>query len=182
MEKHLKRLSKTLAYVLRHDPQSHGLILDAEGWVSMEELLAALHQQHRSWEQVTETDIFSLMAQSEKQRFEVKDGKIRAYYGHSLPRKIEMQAAIPPKVLYHGTTPEATQLIRDQGLRPMQRQYVHLSADRETALMVARRRTSRPVILHVNALEASEQGIAFYLGNDMVWLAEPIPPPYIQFG
>ncbi|MEO8973281.1 MAG: hypothetical protein ABI406_16980 [Ktedonobacteraceae bacterium] len=36
-----------------------------------------------------------------------------------------------------------------------------------------------PVILHVHAQQAYKHGIPFYLGNDMVWLAEPIPPDYI---
>jgi putative RNA 2'-phosphotransferase len=61
----------------------------------------------------------------------------------------------------------------------MKRQYVHLSADKETAQQVALRRTQSPVLLHVSALEAYQQGIKFYLGNDMVWLAEPIPPRFI---
>lgn len=181
MDKHLLQLSKTLAYVLRHDPQSHGLVLDAQGWISIDTLLDALYRQHRSWGRITEADIRSLMAQSEKRRFEIKDGKIRAYYGHSLSTKVEKQPMTPPEVLYHGTTPQAAKLIRDQGLRPMARQYVHLSADRETALLVARRRTNRPIILQVRALEAATQGVPFYLGNDMVWLSEPIPPAYIEF-
>ena len=37
-----------------------------------------------------------------------------------------------------------------------------------------------PVLLAVRALRAHKAGISFYLGNDDVWLAEPIPPEYID--
>jgi putative RNA 2'-phosphotransferase len=62
----------------------------------------------------------------------------------------------------------------------MKRQYVHLSAEEDTARTVALRRTSRPVILRINALQAQQQqNIKFYYGNDMVWLADHIPPGFI---
>jgi putative RNA 2'-phosphotransferase len=182
MEKHLVQLSKTMAYVLRHDPQSHGLTLDVEGWVSLKDLLAALRQQRSYWATLKEADLLAVLEQSEKQRFEVRNGKIRAYYGHSVPTKVEKQPATPPEILYHGTTPQAANLIKGRGLSPMNRQYVHLSADEETAMVVARRRTNHPIILKVHARKAEANGVRFYLGNDMVWLAEPIPPDYIQFG
>jgi putative RNA 2'-phosphotransferase len=121
------------------------------------------------------------MAQSEKQRFEMHDDRIRAFYGHSITLKMQHELAIPPALLYHGTTPQAAKIIRVEGLKPMKRQYVHLSADEETARQVALRRTQRPVILHIDALAASQQGITFYLGNDKVWLADHIPPAFISF-
>jgi putative RNA 2'-phosphotransferase len=93
--------------------------------------------------------------------------------------KIERMPVTPPAILYHGTTPQAAVSIRTQGLKPMQRQYVHLSADVETAILTGRRRTNRPVILKIAALEAHRHGIAFYQGNDQVWLADFVPPQYI---
>jgi putative RNA 2'-phosphotransferase len=51
----------------------------------------------------------------------------------------------------------------------------------ETARQVALRRTPHPVILQIAALQAHQQGIKFYLGNDMIWLADHIPPQFILF-
>jgi putative RNA 2'-phosphotransferase len=110
----------------------------------------------------------------------MRDGKIRAYYGHSIADKVERETAVPPAILYHGTTPQSAEKIRIEGLNPMNRQYVHLSAEEETAIQVARRRTNHPVVLRIAAGEAHKQGIKFFLGNEMVWLAEPIPPPFIS--
>ncbi|HLG61148.1 MAG TPA: RNA 2'-phosphotransferase [Ktedonosporobacter sp.] len=179
MKQELVQLSRTLAYALRHDPASFGITLDEEGWVPVQDLLAALR--HRSaWRNVQEEDFTAIIAQSDKKRYEMQDGKIRAYYGHSVAQKMKREAAIPPAILFHGTTREAAEAIKLDGLRAMNRQYVHLSADRATAWQVALRRTRKPVILEVAALQAHQDGIKFYLGNDMVWLADYVPSEYIQ--
>lgn len=181
MEEYLIRLSKTIAHALRHKPEDYGLRLDAEGWVSIDELLNALRRRRSAWKQISIADLEKIMAESEKQRFEVRRDKIRAFYGHSIAEKIEKQSAIPPEYLYHGTTAQAANAIRREGLRSMKRQYVHLSTDERTARLVALRRTAHPVILRVSAREAHQQGIHFYPGNEDIWLADPIPPAFIHF-
>ena len=174
-----RKLSKTISYALRHHPEEFGLTLDSEGYVPIPALLDALGKRVERWKNLQEGDIIEMMEQAEKQRFEIRDDKIRALYGHSVADTMEHEKAIPPVILYHGTTPQAMQAIRLSGLKPMKRQFVHLSADIETARQVALRRTNRPVILKIAASEAYWQGIKFYLGNDKIWLAEPIPAKYI---
>ncbi len=56
----------------------------------------------------------------------------------------------------------------------MGRQYVHLSNNRADALEVGRRKH-----LRVNAADAANAGIAFYVGNEKVWLADRVPSPFI---
>ncbi|WP_176728965.1 RNA 2'-phosphotransferase [Thermogemmatispora onikobensis] len=176
-----RSLSRTIAHALRHQPGRYGLELDEEGWVPVADLLRALRQHRASWRDLREEDLEAMMASAEKQRYELRDGKIRALYGHSLPRRLPKPEATPPEILYHGTSSEALPAIRQEGLKPMRRQYVHLSTDTATARQVGRRRTHRPVILVVRAREASEQGIRFYRGNDQTWLADAIPPAFIHF-
>jgi putative RNA 2'-phosphotransferase len=182
MRPYLIQLSKTMAYALRHQPAQFGLTLDEEGWVSVGELADALRRHRRDWQDLRVEDFTEVIAQSEKPRYELREGKIRAYYGHSTPQKITQEATFPPAILFHGTTPYAARSIHVEGLKPMKRQYVHLSADEETARQVALRRTHKPIILRVSALEAYQQGVKFYLGNDLVWLAEPIPAQFIREG
>ncbi|MBX5450571.1 RNA 2'-phosphotransferase [Thermogemmatispora sp.] len=175
------KLSRTVAHALRHQPALYGLELDEEGWVPVAALLAALRQRHPGWRKVRQEDLEIMMATADKQRYELRDGKIRALYGHSLPRRLPREEAIPPQILYHGTSPTALPAIRREGLRPMRRQYVHLSTDIATARQVGRRRTRQPVVLEVRAREASEHGVHFYRGNDQVWLADAIPPTFLCF-
>ena len=61
----------------------------------------------------------------------------------------------------------------------MARQNVHLSADLETAVRVGRRKGRRPVVLKIDAAAAHASGIAFYHGNDSIWLADRIPATFI---
>ena len=57
----------------------------------------------------------------------------------------------------------------------MGRQHVHLSADLDTARAVGARKAPDPVIFPVAACEAAAAGVAFYLGNEGVWLAYGVP-------
>lgn len=179
LDENLLRLSKTISHALRHKPEEYGLTLDAQGWVEVEALLATLRKRRSAWSQVSQEDIIEIMDGSDKQRFELRDGRIRACYGHSTAGKVEKEPSVPPTVLYHGTTAQATTAILKEGLKAMKRQYVHLSTDEQTARVVALRHTRQPVILRIDAQRAYEQGINFYVGNEDIWLADPIPPTFI---
>jgi len=65
-------------------------------------------------------------------------------------------------------------------LKPMNRNYVHLSTDKEIAYEVGKRKSQNPAVLTVMALKAYESGIKFYRGNDMVWLSDAIPLEFIK--
>jgi putative RNA 2'-phosphotransferase len=173
------RLSKTVSHALRHEPWVYELELDQDGAVLVDDLLAALRSERREWEELAEGDLAAMIAASDKQRFELQGGRIRAFYGHSLPGKLARTPATPPEVLFHGTNPATISNIKSTGLLPMRRQYVHLSADRETAIAVGRRKAGAPTILEILAKKASDEGVAFYLGNEKVWLADRVPPEYI---
>ncbi len=174
------KLSKTMSHALRHAPEQYGLTLDLDGWVQVEDLLNALRRKTPRWRSLQIEDLQHFMVASQKQRFEIHDHRIRAFYGHSTETRIERVSSVPPEVLYHGTAPQVVPLIHAEGLKPMKRQYVHLSADEGTAREVALRRTSRPVLLRVEALKAHQAGLSFYLGNDQVWLADAIPPEFLK--
>lgn len=175
-----ERLSRTVAHALRHDPGAYGLEVDGEGWASLSRLLEALRRKRPSWRDLRREDLEEMIRRSEKRRYEIRGDHIRALYGHSLPVRIEKEEAEPPERLFHGTSPEAARGIRRQGLRPMDRQYVHLSADRTSARRVGRRKASDPVILAVRARAAYRDGISFYRGNDEVWLADVVPPRFLE--
>ncbi|MGC5327142.1 RNA 2'-phosphotransferase [Brevibacillus sp. SYSU BS000544] len=174
-----QKLSKELSYALRHAPHEYELELDEHGWVSIEQLLYSFHEQSK-WSNLDENDLHTMISQSDKKRHEIKDGKIRALYGHSVPRKIMKDVMKPPDILFHGTPKKFVALILEQGLLPKGRQYVHLSEEKETAIQVGKRRDNEPVILKINAKDAWLDGIRFYHGNEMVWLADRVDKKYIS--
>jgi putative RNA 2'-phosphotransferase len=174
------QLSRVLSHALRHEPWLYELELDADGWAAVEAVLAALREERPDWRDLAEADIAEMMRRASKQRYEMAGGRIRALYGHSLPGKLNRTPAAPPAELFHGTAPETVDKIRRSGLLPMRRQFVHLSVDRETAHAVGRRKARAPVILSIDAAAAARAGIAFYAGNDKVWLADRIGREFIS--
>lgn len=176
------KLSKFLALLLRHQPERFGLELDEAGWASLPRVVEVLDDlPHLRW--ADRSDVMRLAREGTgdgKKRFEVEEDRIRARYGHSLERRVAYEPVRPPERLYHGTSPEALETIRREGLKPMGRQYVHLSPDRETALRVGSRHAPHPVVITVRAAAAHEAGVAFYHPGEGVYLAEPIPPAYLR--
>lgn len=161
-----------MAPALRHSPERFGLTLDAEGWTSLPGLAAALR--------VTVADVEAAVALPGKKRYEIDGDRIRARYGHSVPERVEHDPAAPPETLWHGTTRDAVPAILREGLRPMSRQYVHLSADVETAEQVGSRRRREVALLAVAAGDAWRDGVAFYDAGRGVWLADEVPARYVS--
>ena len=175
----LEELSKEISYALRHAPWEYELEMNEEGWVPVEQLLDALHRTEK-WSSICEADLNEMIEKSEKKRHEFADGKIRAFYGHSMPMKILKEDKMPPNVLYHGTARRFLGSINENGLLPQSRQYVHLSQDIETAENVGRRHDDKPCILIIDAKTAWNDGVKIYFGNEKVWLADAIPSRYIR--
>ena len=172
MNKNLKHKSKMISYALRHKPEEFGIVLDENGWVDLDVFLRAV--------KVTREDVDSIIAQSEKKRFEIVGNRIRATYGHSIEKKIEFEPAEPPDVLFHGTSEQAYAHIQKEGLKPMNRQYVHLSSDFETAQRVGLRHGKNSVIvMYIDAVQMHKDGFKFYhSANDGTWMCEHVPPKY----
>ena len=82
-----RRLSKFTARVLRHEPWRYELELDDQGWVSLEEFLSAVRGR-KGWHEAGESDLRHMVDVSDKKRYEIADGRIRAFYGHSVPRRL----------------------------------------------------------------------------------------------
>ena len=135
MDDRLTRLSKTLAYVLRHRPDSIGIELDSAGWADVEDLLVALKA---AGHVIDEGDLEDIRLVSDKRRYEIRDGRIRAAQGHSIPVDLGLAGSVPPEDLFHGTVERFLPSIRRQGLVSGDRSHVHLSADRSPAEVVVR--------------------------------------------
>lgn len=185
-ERERRRLSKKLAVALRHRPEAFGIVLDPGGWTSTRRLVAGLRERGGPrYAHVGQDDLAAVVANQDKPRYELsQDGtRIRALYGHSVPHVTpSTEPRVPPEVLLHGTSRSAAQAILRDGLRPMSRQWVHLSEDPQTAEQVGRRHARRddPIeILQVQAAAAHEAGIAFHRPAPGIWLAAPIPPGFI---
>ncbi|WBB91635.1 RNA 2'-phosphotransferase [Verrucosispora sp. WMMC514] len=171
----LTAASRFLAYVLRHRPDVVELTLDEGGWVEVDVLLAALARHGRP---VSRQVLAELVAGTDKRRFELRAGRIRAAQGHSIRVDLRLDPVAPPSLLYHGTVARYLPGIRAEGLRPRGRTHVHLSVDRETAATVGARR-GVPVVLSIDAAGMHRHGFVFYRAVNGVWLTDHVPPGWI---
>lgn len=178
MDRHRhRRISKRLSLHLRHAPDAIGITLDANGWVGVDELLTALDAHGLT---VTRAQLDEVVAGSDKQRFafDATGTRIRANQGHSVPVDLDLPVATPPDVLWHGTVERFLPSIEREGLRPMRRHHVHLSATPQTATAVGERR-GPPVLLRVDAAAMAADGHEFRVSVNGVWLTAGVPPEYL---
>jgi putative RNA 2'-phosphotransferase len=179
MDKQLVKLSKMLSLVLRHEPERIGLVLDAQGWASVDSLLEAAQQHGIMLDRPT---LERIVADNDKRRFAFsEDGtRIRASQGHSIEVDLALEPLRPPELLFHGTATRFLDSIRREGLQKRSRQHVHLSSDPETATRVGQRH-GRPAVLTVRAGLMEAAGIVFYRSANGVWLTDHVPAAYLEF-
>jgi putative RNA 2'-phosphotransferase len=126
--------------------------------------------------------LHEVVATNDKKRFAFNaDGsKIRASQGRSVAVDLELATVTPPDFLYHGTATRFVDSIKQQGLLPGSRQNVHLSANPTTAINVGQRH-GQPIVLTVAAKQMHDNGHAFYVSENSVWLAAVVPTQFITF-
>lgn len=175
MDTSLTETSKFLSYVLRHKPESIGLGLDPEGWASISELI------DKASIPITLELLNEVVTTNDKKRFAISsDGLfIRANQGHSIKVDLGLEPKEPPEFLYHGTATRFLTSIKEKGLVPKNRQYVHLSIDQETAVKVGQRH-GKPVVLTIPALQMHKHGHQFFQAQNGVWLTDNVPKEYIH--
>jgi putative RNA 2'-phosphotransferase len=178
LSRHQVRDSRRISMVLRHRPESAGLTLDANGWVPVADLLAALG--------LSRAELDVIVENNDKSRFTIarRDDDadwIRANQGHSrrVDVDLDLPPADPPEVLYHGTPAVNVESIMKDGLRSRSRHHVHLSRDVPTALVVGRRRSADVAIFEVAAADMVTAGHVFHVSDNGVWLTSAVPPAYL---
>lgn len=174
-----KSVSKFLSLVLRHSPEKIGLKLDENGWADVAELIAKCN---KKGQKLNPELLDYVVENNDKKRFAYNDDKtkIRASQGHSISVELNLAETEPLDFLYHGTVGKFMDSIRNEGLKKMSRQHVHLSKDKETAIKVGSRRGA-PQILTIRSGEMFKDGFKFYLSDNNVWLTDEVPAKYIEF-
>ncbi|OOE77140.1 RNA 2'-phosphotransferase [Salinivibrio sp. ML290] len=180
--KQLNRISKFLSLILRHNPEAIGIKLDSNGWANIEEIITKTNKiRHNEFRTLHSSLIKEVVRKNDKKRFSVSTDEkyIRANQGHSLHVDLQLQPTSPPEVLYHGTASRFLTSITKHGLKPQQRQHVHLSTDVDAAIAVGQR-YGKPIVLRVKAQLMSKQGFEFYQAKNNVWLTNSVPEKFIS--
>ena len=171
-------LGRFMSYVLRHHPEAAGLTLDGEGWADVDKLMEGMTKAGHPIDRET---LERIVRENNKKRYTLsEDGRrIRANQGHSVDVHIEMEKRTPPERLYHGTADRFLDSIKEQGIRRMARQYVHLSPNVPTAVNVGSRH-GKPVVLAIDTAQMTADGFDFFISANGVWQSEDIPWRYVS--
>lgn len=171
-------IGRFISLILRHHPESAGITLDEHGWADTDILTEKAAKKFHGF---TFADLERIVRENNKQRYSFNEDKtkIRANQGHSIAVNMEFTSVTPPDVLYHGTGEKSIDGILSNGIQKMSRQYVHLSADCETAVNVGKRH-GKPVVLQIAANKMFNDGYRFYLSENKVWLTDFVPAKYIE--
>lgn len=179
MRDSLEEFSKFLSYVLRHKPEVIGLLLDVEGWASIEDLIKGAESVGKFLSYET---ISNIVSRSDKKRFEISENgaNIRAVQGHSSESvKRKYSALQPPDFLYHGTATRFLDSIRKEGLLHGARHHVHLTENEVLAHDVGLR-YGRSVVLRIKSYQMFLNGFKFFRAENDVWLTLTVPPEFID--
>ncbi len=167
----MKKNSKTLAYILRHDPASIGTTLDENGWCAVQNLEMLF----------TIKELENIVDFDSKGRYEFNcdKTKIRATYGHSVSVEIDYMSCTPPQVLYHGTSEKYRINIEKEGLIPRSRLFVHLSQDIDVAIEIGKRH-GNSIVYEIDCKMMSSNDCLFYRAGNGIWLTNNVPVKYLK--
>lgn len=175
LETEAARIVRVLAFALRHQPLQFGVALDDQGFASLDDLVVGIRFSHYDWATIDRAQVEDAIRGTDPGRFELREGFVRARYGHSVVLGSPGQLRAPPEFLLHGTSTDALATVLVDGLRPMYRAFVHLTSNPEYAAQVAAAKGGGEV-LRVRARAAADAGVEFFQANAHVWLAREVPP------
>ncbi|KAH8104042.1 KptA family-domain-containing protein [Cristinia sonorae] len=189
-----KRMSKTLSWVLRHGSQSEKLFMRPDGFVRVQDIL-----ERPRFSDFNMAVIEQIVANDSKDRFKLvcetdsTSGEfvwwIRANQGHSIKSVVDLEVTpissasdIPTGTAVHGTSLQAWESIKTQGLSKMKRNHIHLA---QGTGVISGMRNASQVFVYVNVNSAIASGVKFGLSSNGVVLSEGndngfIPPSFFE--
>jgi len=173
-------LSKKMSYALRHRPEEFGLEMSLDASVLLDDLSKALG--------ASTDDILYVVRHDNKGRFTYnpETGRIWCKHGHTIDgvnpdlEVVDSSSSDLPEVLYHGTKEQFIKSVMKDGLKHMDRNFVHLTPSLETARSVADRRSGKSVILKVSTRDFLDSGYILYKSGE-VYLIEHVAPSLLSF-
>ena len=173
-----ERITRSLAYMLRHRPEEFDLDLDGHGAGELGDVVNALCD--RLGEDIEESDVNEALDAGGRSRYAIEDGRIRALYGHSFSVD-PGESTDPPEFLFVGVGSRDARRAEEDGLRGGRRAFLHLALTYEEAQEMGRRAAPEYAVIKVHAAKAAQDGSKFYDRTDL-YLAEDIGVDSIEVG
>jgi len=174
-DRELDHLGRVLTGILRHFPDRYQLAMDPHGWVSLPEIVRAVGRRHPAYHWLRVHHLVAIVETDSKGRYEVRDERVRATYGHTLEVDLDLPTDNIPDRLYFPVTPDEVAIVLEVGLKPSDRRKVHLSKTASDARAAGKVRTPDPIILEVDTRRARDAGIVIMQAGKTVYLVDQVP-------
>lgn len=180
-EYEIEGLGRILAGMLRHFPENYGVRLDDHGWVKIYSIVPAIRARRKSFGWLTVRHIESMALTDPKERYQVsRDHEIRASYGHTIPIEMDdLPTDEVPDVLYYQTTNEELEFIKETGISPSDKSWIHLSRTYRQAYVSGLYHVDEPKILGIDVKGLVSSDKPVYRATDDVFLVREIPTEFI---
>ena len=168
--------------MLRHFPENYGVKLDEHGWVKIYNIIPVIRAQRRNFWWLTPYHIESLVRTDPKERYQINgENEIRASYGHTIPVNMDDQPTegVPDR-LYYQTTEEELEFIRETGISPSDKSWIHLSLTPRQAYVSGMFHIDSPTVVEIDVVGLRESGGGVYMATHEVFVVNQIPPEFVK--
>lgn len=183
---YLDTLGMFMCMILRHNPEEINITLDEHGWANVDELIEGISN---AGYKINIDILEKIVKEDNKQRYSFNEDHslIRANQGHTIPVDVELYELTKDDidkldVLYHGTSTRFVSSIDQNGILRMQRNYVQLSTNIETAKSVGNRHNRKypgNVCIYVIDIKSMfNDGIKIFRSVNNVYLTHHVPTKY----
>ncbi|MCI4351097.1 MAG: RNA 2'-phosphotransferase [Thermoplasmata archaeon] len=179
-DRELDHLGRVMTGILRHFPEKYGLAVDERGWIELPKLVQAISGHHRGYHWLRVHHLVGIAESDAKGRYEVKEDRVRATYGHTVDVNLDLPTENIPESLFYPVTTEEAAIVLEVGLKPSDRKKVHLSRTAADAKAAGSVRTPNPIILAVDTRKARDRGIVIMQAGKTVFLVDAVPADLLR--
>lgn len=173
-----KTLAKTLSYILYHSPGEYGLFWNADGTMPWKEFYWAL-QEDPSLRFVRQNHLQELDYLQIELPAKLEGNSLLLNEGFPLP-DYPLAEHLPDRLFYACPRKQLGAAMK-RGLLPTSRPYLPITADKELAFRLGKRRDAQPVLVEIDAQKACTDGIAFRAAGSGLYLVESLTIDYLWF-
>ena len=181
-QREIDSLGKILAGMLRHFPERYGIRLDDHGWAKVFSIVPAIKAEKRHFGWLTPHHIEAFAQTEPKGRYQWdRNSSIRATYGHTIPVNMDDLPTddIPDKLFYQ-TTPDEIEFIKETGIGPSDKTWVHLSKTYRQAYVSGLFHVDNPLVVEIDVNRMLESGRKVYRATPEIFLVKEVPPEFFS--
>ncbi len=176
----IDRVGRMMAGILRHFPERFELQMDGRGWVDLEQFVESIKRSRQNYARWLRTEhIQALVETDEKGRYQIDGGMVRATYAHSVDVNLDDLPEATADHLYFPVAEEELDMVLETGLRPSDRNMIHLSGSAEKAYSAGRVHMHDPIILSVDVGKANMGGNFIFRAGKAVYVTDAVEPECI---